>query len=257
MILDEMPNVKKVAFLSCQTQPPHPHISAARFQKFGGSFSFKAHRSVPVGAVVCHDIEDYTALAILRFCSYNLKEQIGTQQTNVRVNNIVVPARQLVRKRGVLLTAALFCCLSVSGVLQAHITAILFSCCVASTCSAFITTTGVLRCRDLAAFSDIWFRRNNSLAKVFAIHKIFIWVSARCNFFFHIGSTRVLIFASSSAFKTATTSRVTQLTPAQQGAAPDRLQLRSFLTPLSAAGELVVISLRVTLREPTGILMMK
>ena len=30
---------------------------------------------------------------------------------------------------------------------------------------------------------------------------------------------------------------------AEQGAAPDRLQLRSFLTPLPAAGELVVVPL--------------
>ena len=34
-----------------------------------------------------------------------------------------------------------------------------------------------------------------------------------------------------------------RLTTAEQGAAPDRLQLRSFLTSLPAAGELGVLSL--------------
>ena len=39
-------------------------------------------------------------------------------------------------------------------------------------------------------------------------------------------------------------------TAAQQGAAPDRLQLRSFLTPLSAAGELGVLAKRAAWLKP-------
>ena len=85
----------------------------------------------------------------------------------------VVPARQLVGKRDAFMNGNLICFLFTAGVLQAHITAILFSFWVASTCSRFILATGVLRRRYLAALSNNWLRRNNALAKVFAIHKIF------------------------------------------------------------------------------------